>query len=117
MARTLGGARSGLAAWWWQRVTAVYLLVFLAAGLGGLLLAPPQDYAEWRAFLAAPGVRVALMLFVVATAVHAYVGVRDVFMDYVPRGGVRTTAFILWAAAVAAFVAWGMVWVTGLGEA
>lgn len=114
MGRNLGGARSGLGAWWWQRVTAVYLTGFLAVGLVWLAFAPPESYGQWRSWFSAIEMQVALLLFVLAVAVHAYVGMRDIFMDYVPQGAARTVVFILWAAAVAAFVAWGLLWVTGL---
>ncbi|MFA9461736.1 succinate dehydrogenase, hydrophobic membrane anchor protein [Thiohalorhabdus methylotrophus] len=114
MFRDLGASRTGLGAWWWQRVTAVYLAGFLVVGLVWLGVAPPESYQQWRSWLANPGLKVALMLFVVTVAVHAYVGLRDVFMDYVPRGPVRIAVFVLWTAAVAAFIAWGMLWVTGL---
>jgi len=114
MFRDLGASRTGLSAWWWQRVTAVYLAAFLAIGLIWLAVDPPADYAQWRGWLGAPGTRVALVLFVVAVAVHAFVGVRDIFMDYVPRGAVRVAALGLWSGAVAAFVAWGLLWVIGL---
>ncbi|HKL78387.1 MAG TPA: succinate dehydrogenase, hydrophobic membrane anchor protein [Gammaproteobacteria bacterium] len=114
MFRDTGASRTGLGAWWWQRLTALYIAAFLILGVGLLAVAPPADFAEWRGWLASGGGRVLLALFVVATGVHAYLGLRDIFMDYVPTGTVRVVALGGWTAAVAAYMAWGLLWVAGL---
>ncbi len=114
MFRDTGASRTGLGAWWWQRLTAVYIAVFLVAALAWLGLRPPADFVQWRAWLSAGGVRVALALFVGSVAIHAYIGVRDVLMDYVRAGTVRTLAFGLWTLLVTAFGAWGLLWVARL---
>ena len=114
MFRDTGASRTGLGAWWWQRLTAVYLALFLVVALGWLGMRPPEDFTQWRAWLAGDGVRVALALFIAAAAVHAYIGVRDVMMDYVPAGTVRTLAFGVWTLLVAAFGSWGLLWVVRL---
>lgn len=114
MFRDSGASRTGLGGWWWQRLTAVYIAGFLVLAVGRLALAPPADFVQWRAWLASPGVAVALILFILATGIHAYLGLRDVFMDYVPAGVVRVLATGLWTALVAVYMAWGLLWVAGL---
>ncbi len=74
---------SGLKAWVWQRATALYLGGFLLWLIGRLLVAPPADYPAWRGWFASPGFSVAFELFLLALLLHAWIGVRDVIIDYV----------------------------------
>lgn len=112
--RDSGPSRTGLGAWWWQRLSALYIGTFLTASLAWLALDPPAGYAQWRIWLAHDGIRMALVVFVAAVAIHAYIGVRDIMLDYVPEGALRGTALILWVLAVTAFVAWGWLWAADL---
>ena len=114
MFRDKGASRTGLAGGGWQRLTAVYIAVFLMPALLWLTLNPPASYAQWRQWLTMPGVEVALALFVAATALHAYVGMRDIFMDYTPAGPVRLGLLGAWTVAVAAYLAWGLLWIASL---
>lgn len=74
---------SGLRAWILQRITAVYLGAFIVLFGGSLVLCPPASYAEWRAWLGAPWMSIALLLFFAALLIHAWVGARDILIDYV----------------------------------
>jgi len=73
----------GLRGWLLQRVSAVYLALFTFSLLALFLFSPPQDYQAWRGVLEQPLVSMAFLLFVMALLVHAWVGVRDVLMDYI----------------------------------
>jgi succinate dehydrogenase / fumarate reductase membrane anchor subunit len=75
---------TGLRAWVVQRVSAVYLAAFLVYAVAVLLFAPPVGYAGWHAWLGAPAMGVATLLFVVALLLHVWVGLRDIVIDYVP---------------------------------
>lgn len=79
----------GLRAWLWQRVSAVYLAVFILTSLLVLGLDAPRGYLAWRALFAHPLVGVAVVLFFAALLIHAWVGIRDILIDYVPRQGLR----------------------------
>ena len=74
---------SGLKAWAIQRLTAIYVGLFTLYLLGVLTTAAPADYTAWRAWLGSPVVSVAMLLFVVSVLMHAWIGVRDVLIDYV----------------------------------
>ncbi len=78
---------AGLRAWLLQRISAVYLALFvvyylLAGEAGG-------GYAAWRAWLAQPLPLLAMALFFIAVGIHAWVGMRDVIVDYVHHAGLR----------------------------
>lgn len=80
---------SGLKAWALQRLTAVYVGLFSLYLLLVLLFAAPDGYAAWRAWLGGPLVSVAMLLFVLAVLLHAWIGVRDVLIDYVHPIAIR----------------------------
>jgi len=81
-------ASSGLRPWLLQRLSAVYLAGYLlcsaVAWAGGV-----ADFAQWQAWFAQPLVNAASLLFLVALLGHAWVGTRDVLMDYVHPLGLR----------------------------
>lgn len=83
---------SGQRAWLLQRITAVYagLYVFLAIAL--LLARPPADHAAWLGLVTHPVVWLATAAFMVLMLLHAWVGLRDVILDYVRPFSVRLTA-------------------------
>ena len=66
---------------------ALYTLLLLGVALwnGGL------DYAAWKALFASSAFRIATFLFMVALLWHAWVGVRNILMDYIKPAGVRLT--------------------------
>lgn len=83
-------ARShGLRGWVLQRLTAVYLALFLLYLLAHLTLAAPATVQAWRAWVGRPLVNGAWAVFFASLLMHAWVGVRDVIMDYVRPTGLR----------------------------
>lgn len=74
---------SGLRAWIVQRVTAVYMLLFCVVALFHFAFNPPHSYSDWRDWITSPFVLMATALFFAALLLHAWVGLRDVVMDYV----------------------------------
>jgi len=80
--RQVGGARRGLDMWLAQRASAVYMALFLPLFLLYALCAPSLDYPRWRALFLPLGMKVAALLFVVAVLVHTWIGLREIFIDY-----------------------------------
>ena len=97
---------TGLRAWLVQRVSAVYLLGFTAFALLHWLLDPPRSYAAWHGWVSGPGTATAIAVFFVALLTHAWVGLRDVMLDYVARTAVRVALLALLFAALLAVAAW-----------
>lgn len=80
---------SGLKAWAIQRLTATYVGLFSIYLLAMLLFAAPGDFAAWKAWIGGPVVSVALLLYVLSVLMHAWIGVRDVLIDYIHPIAVR----------------------------
>lgn len=96
---------SGLRAWMMQRLTALYLAVFTVWFGGRMVFAPPGDHAAWSAWLAEPTTKTMVTLFFLALMAHAWVGVRDILIDYVKPVGLRFALLV----AVAFAIAWQLV--------
>ena len=110
--REVVGAHYGLRDWLAQRGTAVvmalYTLLFLVY-LGNL---PELDYPHWKGLWELPLIRYATVLFLASVLVHAWVGVRNIFMDYVKPVGLRLVLYgavilaLLWYAAWSIQILW-----------
>jgi succinate dehydrogenase / fumarate reductase, membrane anchor subunit len=87
--RVVVGAHYGLRDWLSQRVTAVLMVLFTLALLIQVLMPGPLDYARWSGIFAAQWMKVLTFVVIVSLAWHAWVGVRDIWMDYVKPVGVR----------------------------
>lgn len=86
------GAHYGWRDWLGQRVTALLMLLYTLF-IGGLLLwRPPHNYADWKLLFSGNFVRIVTMLFLLALFYHAWIGVRDILMDYIKPVGVRLAA-------------------------
>jgi len=77
------GAHYGLGDWLMQRFTALVMAIYTIVALGYLLAQAPRNQADWKAMFAGGFFRVATMIFFAALAYHAWVGMRDILMDYV----------------------------------
>jgi len=97
---------SGLKAWVLQRATAIYIGLFAVYLLAVMLISPPADYAGWRSWFASPTMGIATLVFVVSVLLHAWVGIRDVVMDYVWNTPARVTVLALVALGLVACGLW-----------
>lgn len=97
---------SGLKAWVLQRVTAVYLALFVVYAVVHFIVAPPPDVESWRQWLASPLHGVAVLLFFLALLLHSWVGIRDVIVDYVRWLPARVTLLSLFATGLIAGGLW-----------
>lgn len=99
---------SGLRAWVFQRVTAIYLLLFLPYLILTLAANAPVDHGAWIAWLSRPGVSIGVLLFFAALLLHAWVGFRDAVMDYVHPIAARVTVLTLLAFGLIACGLWAL---------
>ncbi len=74
---------SGLRAWALQRISAVYLGLYLIYMLGHFSFSAPESYEAWKMYVADPGVAFGMLLFFISLLIHAWVGIRDVVIDYI----------------------------------
>jgi succinate dehydrogenase / fumarate reductase, membrane anchor subunit len=101
------GAHYGLGDWLLQRLTAVVMAVYTAGFLACIAWQAPASHAEWKAFFAGGFARLATLIFVAALLYHAWVGMRDIVMDYLKPASVRLVAESAIALVLLAYLVWG----------
>lgn len=101
-----GSARRGLGEWLFQRLTALYLAGFAVWLLVRLMLSPLPDYMAWKLWFAGGGVRLAFALFMLSVLVHAWLGMRSVFLDYLHPLWLRFSAQAVLALGLLALAFW-----------
>ena len=106
--RLVVGAHYGLKDWLVQRITAVIMAVYSVILLVVLMTGLPMSYAVWRSVFAQGWMRIATLLFVVSLAWHAWVGVRDILMDYIQHDGLRLTLQVITVLLLASYVVWAI---------
>ena len=104
--RIVTGARYGLRDWLAQRVTAAIMAVYTVILLVVLLNGAPLSYPVWKELFAHGWMRVATLLFAASLGWHAWVGMRDVLMDYVKPAGARLTLEVAVLVAIAGYLGW-----------
>jgi succinate dehydrogenase / fumarate reductase, membrane anchor subunit len=102
------GAHYGLSAWLLQRLTAVVMVAYTLLMAVILLACPPASYADWKGLFSGSFVRLATMLFFLALLYHAWVGVRDIIMDYVKPTGIRLALQALAGTALVFYLLWSV---------
>jgi succinate dehydrogenase / fumarate reductase membrane anchor subunit len=83
------GAHYGLMDWLLQRATAVLMVLYTVLLLAVALWNGGLSYPLWKSLFAHGAFKVATFLFMVALLYHAWIGVRDIYMDYIKPTGVR----------------------------
>lgn len=104
--RIVVGAHYGLTDWLVQRVTAVVMALYTLLWLGIALAQGGLDYDLWQALFANGAFRVATFLFWIALLWHAWVGMRDIWMDYVKPTALRLTVEVLTAVVLVGYAVW-----------
>lgn len=94
MNRIVTGAHYGLRDWLIQRISAVLMVVYvlLLAYLFGFY--QMSDYTALKTLFTGQWMRIATLLFFISLCWHAWVGVRNVLMDYIRPTSIRLTLHI-----------------------
>ena len=100
--RTVVGAHYGLRDWLAQRVTALLMALFTLAVIVQVLLPGEMGYDKWAGIFSRQWMKVLTFVVIVSMLYHVWVGMRDVWMDYVKPVGIKL-----------ALQVFTMVWLTG----
>lgn len=88
--RVVVGAHYGMRDWLSQRVTATLMALYTVLLLAQLVFTRgPIGYDAWAGIFAAQWMKVLSFVVFIALAWHAWVGARDIWMDYVKPAALR----------------------------
>lgn len=106
MNRLVVGAHYGLGDWLAQRITAVIMAVYFPFILIAALCT--ANYTAWVAFMSCTPVRAVSLVAFLSLAWHAWVGVRDIWMDYVKCVCLRLALHVLTLVFLTACIGWAV---------
>ena len=112
--RIVTGAHYGLRDWLFQRITAVVMAAYALFMAGYVVLHPNLDYNVWTGLFSSQVMRSFSLLFLLAVYAHAWVGVRDVVMDYVRSAGMRLAIYVVVILALLLYVIWSVIILWGM---
>ncbi len=104
--RLVVGAHHGLKEWLLQRLTAIIMAFYTVILFVAFMLMPDVSQDSWIALFSATWMKILTLLTLLSLFYHAWIGVRDIFMDYIKPLAVRLTLqvlSVLWLLACAAY--------------
>ncbi|MFK5914008.1 MAG: succinate dehydrogenase, hydrophobic membrane anchor protein [Woeseiaceae bacterium] len=107
----------GMRAWLLQRLTAVYIALYLISLIAWCFSQAPIAYDAWSQWFHHPVVLIATILFYFSLFIHAWVGVRDIMVDYVKPSSVRFIALVGLAVFISVMTIWLLLIVINLVQA
>ncbi len=92
--RGLGSAKGGTSHWWAQRLSSLAMIPLTVWFVASVVAMAGADHAAMQAWIASPLVAGLLILLVVATFYHGYLGLQVVIEDYVHHEGVKIASIV-----------------------
>jgi succinate dehydrogenase / fumarate reductase, membrane anchor subunit len=104
--RQVVGAHYGMVDWLAQRVTAIVMALYTIVLLVTFLTTKSFGYEAWAGMFAQQWFKLISLVTFIALLYHAWVGMRNIWMDYIKPVGVRLALqvfTVLWLVACAAW--------------
>jgi succinate dehydrogenase / fumarate reductase membrane anchor subunit len=89
--RMVVGAHYGVIDWLAQRITAIVMAVYTVILLVTVLTSKSFGYEAWAGMFAQQWFKLATFVTLISLLYHAWVGMRNIWMDYIKPVGVRLT--------------------------
>ena len=107
--RLVVGAHYGMRDWLSQRVTAVLMALFTVLVLAELIFSKgPVGYELWAGIFSPQWMKALTFTVIIALLYHVWVGMRNIFMDYVHPYGVRFVLDVFAIVWLVACAGWGI---------
>ncbi len=88
--RIVVGAHYGLRDWLAQRATGVLMALFTLVLMGQIIFSKgPIGYDKWAGIFSSQWMKTLTFAIIIAMLYHVWIGMREIFMDYVKPMGVR----------------------------
>ena len=103
-----GSIRSGLGEWVVQRLTAVYILIYIVFTLISLSLSPISSHADWLSLSSSMVFQISTLMFIFSLLAHSWLGLKSVFLDYVHPWRLRFVLLMLLATLLSGSAVWAL---------
>lgn len=86
---------TGLSAWVLQRFSAIYLGAYFMIAIISMVSHPELNYVQWKLWFANPWLLLSTSVFIFLLPLHAWVGIRDILIDYIHPVWLRLSLYFL----------------------
>ena len=100
------GAHYGMRDWLFQRMTAAYMIVYTLVFIATACWFGLGSYERWHALFAWGPMRFLTFIFFICALYHAWVGMRDIFMDYVKPVWIKLPLLTVTVLVLVGYVGW-----------
>lgn len=107
----------GMRAWLLQRLTAVYIAIYSLSLIVWISTNFPVSYSNWYGIFSHPIILISTVIFYLSLFIHAWVGVRDILVDYAKPSSVRFILLTALALFLTVMTAWLLLIVISLVKA
>ena len=73
----------GMRLWLSQRLSAVMMAIYIVFLITLLIIQQPSNFESWHVFVSPIWFRLVTLVFFISLFIHAWLGVSDVFKDYI----------------------------------
>ena len=108
-------SRNGVGDWYLQRASSVVIAIYTALLVGIIIMTPDWTFERWQALFSATWIKIATLLAIVATCVHAWIGMWTIGTDYLrgrtmgPKGdSLRSIYQLVCILAILSYLIWGI---------
>jgi succinate dehydrogenase / fumarate reductase membrane anchor subunit len=107
--RIVVGAHYGLRDWLAQRITAALMALFTLLVLAQVIFSKgPIGYDKWAGIFSAQWMKTLTFVVIVALLYHVWVGMRDIWMDYVKPASIKLVLNVFTIVWLVACAGWGI---------
>jgi succinate dehydrogenase / fumarate reductase membrane anchor subunit len=107
--RLVVGAHYGLRDWLAQRVTAALMALFTVLLLAQVIFSKgPIGYDQWARIFSSQWMKVLTFTVILALLLHVWVGMRDIWMDYIKPVWLRLSLQVFTIVWLVACAGWGI---------
>ena len=107
--RIVVGAHYGLRDWLAQRITAALMALFTLLVLAQVIFSNgPIGYDQWAGIYSAQWMKTLTFVVIVALLYHVWVGMRDIWMDYVKPASIKLVLNVFTIVWLVACAGWGI---------
>ena len=96
----------GMRAWLLQRITAVFIALYSLSLISWVTLNFPISYISWHSVFSQPIILILTIIFYLSLFIHAWVGIRDILVDYAKPNSVRFVLLITLALSLLIMATW-----------
>ena len=107
----------GMRAWLLQRLTAVYIAIYALSLIVWVMAHLPVNYSSWSTLFSNPVILITTIIFYISLFIHAWVGMRDILVDYAKPGSVRFVLLTILALFFIVMTTWLLLIVINLVQA